>query len=115
MAVQSTAPATSVAGYNCARVDTIPAIYNTPVLCLPPPPINFLLFSSRTSVFFLKDLLEEESVLHCEIGAYITVCYARHVTSRHVTSRLIRRREGQKGGWEEAGGGTGTGSVDAPG
>ena len=65
---------------------------------------------SRTSFFFVKDLLEEGSVLHCEIGAYITVCYARHVTSR-----LIRRREGQERGWEEAGGGTGTGSVDAPG
>ena len=40
MAVQSTAPATSVDGYNCASVDTTPAIYNTPVLCVPPLPIN---------------------------------------------------------------------------
>ena len=108
MAVQSTAPATSVDGYNCARVDTTPAIYNTPVLCVPPLPINIYIFSYLG--FFVKDLLEEGSVLHCEIGAYITVCYARHVTSR-----LIRRRQGQEGGWEEAGGGTGTGSVFAPG
>jgi len=43
----------------------------------------------------VKDLLEEGSVLHCEIGAYITVCYARHVTSRHVT---IDQEAGGTGG-----------------
>ena len=57
----------------------------------------------------MKDLLEEGSVLHCEIGAYITVLG----TSRHVT--IDQEAGGTGGGWEEAGGGTATGSVDAPG
>ena len=43
----------------------------------------------------MKGLSEEGSVLHCEIGSYITVCYARPVTID---------QEGQERGWEEGDG-----------